>query len=145
MATYELTHPDHNLTNNLAAWGSVKKDGIYQLTQDVFLSKGFELDPRGWWPADDYGNGRSVLRRETYEQNPQKYPQVTVVKAGTRIRLDNLYLMNRIWGKLLLVDGLLLDGPYAGRHVQVNSLCEMNWGKEYRELKAVNSAYLIPE
>jgi hypothetical protein len=90
--------------------------------------------------ADPHGG--PVLLREKYEQNPQMYPDVTVVKAGTRIQMESLHLLNQIWGKMLLVYAVILDGEFAGRRVEVNELCNMNFGKEYRELIAVNGEYL---
>jgi hypothetical protein len=43
---------------------------------------------------------------------------------------------------MLLVYAVILDGEFAGRRVEVNELCNMNFGKEYRELIAVNGEYL---
>src|SRR4051812_10104793 len=42
---YKVAHPNRNLTGTRQAWGTVTKDGVYRLKQDVFFSLNKELDP----------------------------------------------------------------------------------------------------
>jgi hypothetical protein len=103
-------------TNHPGWWGELGKGTVLQLNEDALLSSsGLALSAR----VEGSNGAPDKVSVDRHKADPQKYPEIRLLRKGTRIRCCKLQRIVSSEHSQYRVQGEILDGDQKGKLTNV--------------------------
>lgn len=99
------------------------------MTERPLLYASMSLGDHFFWNGNSAGDGRRV-EFSKYQRDPDSYPGVTLIPAGTTIACVKVQYHRSIEYSALEMLGEMLDGPMAGSRFHLTDLAQVPVDRE---------------